>query len=106
MEEIDKKAEQIPQEVIKEQGITILKHHINTNKIAYINLLFDGKAIEEKYIPYLGLLGDILGELDTERRTYSELITEIYKNTGGITFKNEIYTEKNNDRVYHPKFYY
>lgn len=104
MEEIDKKAEQIPQEVIKEQGITILKHHINTNKIAYINLLFDGKAIEEKYIPYLGLLGDILGELDTERRTYSELITEIYKNTGGITFKNEIYTEKNNDRVYHPKF--
>lgn len=104
MEEIDKKAEQIPQEVIKEQGITILKHHINTNKIAYINLLFDGKIIEEKYIPYLGLLGDILGELDTERKTYSELITEVYKNTGGITFKNEIYTEKNNDRVYHPKF--
>lgn len=104
MEEIDKKAEQIPQEVIKEQGITILKHHINTNKIAYINLLFDGKIIEEKYIPYLGLLGDILGELDTERKIYSELITEVYKNTGGITFKNEIYTEKNNDRVYHPKF--
>lgn len=104
MEEIDKKAEQIPQEVIKEQGITILKHHINTNKIAYINLLFDGKIIEEEYIPYLGLLGDILGELDTERKTYSELITEVYKNTGGITFKNEIYTEKNNDRVYHPKF--
>ncbi len=104
MEEIDKKVEQIPQEVIKEQGITILKHHINTNKIAYINLLFDGKIIEEKYIPYLGLLGDILGELDTERKTYSELITEVYKNTGGITFKNEIYTEKNNDKVYHPKF--
>lgn len=104
MEEIDKKAEQIPQEVIKEQGITILKHHINTNKIAYIDLLFDGKIIEEEYIPYLGLLGDILGELDTERKTYSELITEVYKNTGGITFKNEIYTEKNNDRAYHPKF--
>ncbi|WP_454055318.1 insulinase family protein [Clostridium sp. Marseille-Q7071] len=104
MEEIDKKAEEIPQEVIKEQGITILKHHINTNKIAYINLLFDGKIIEEKYIPYLGLLGDILGEVDTERKTYSQLITEVYKNTGGITFKNEIYTEKNNDRVYHPKF--
>lgn len=104
MEEIDKKAEQIPQEVIKEQGITILKHHINTNKIAYINLLFDGKIIEEKYIPYLGLLGDILGELDTEGKTYSELITEVYKNTGGITFENEVYTENNNDRVYHPKF--
>ncbi len=104
IEEIDKKAEQIPQEVVEEQGITILKHHIYTNKIAYINLLFDAKILEEKYIPYLGLLGDMLGELDTERKTYSELVTEVYKNTGGITFKNEIYTEKNNHKMYHPKF--
>ena len=104
IEEVDKKVEKIPQEVIKEQGITILKHHIFTNKIAYINLLFDAKVVEEKYIPYLGLLKDVLGELDTEKRGYSELITEIYKTTGGITFENQVYTEKNNSQVYHPKF--
>ncbi len=104
IEEIDRKAEKIPQEVVKEQGITILKHHIPTNKIVYINLLFDGKVIEETYIPYLGLLKDVLGELDTEKRGYSELITEIYKTTGGITFENQVYTEKNNSQVYHPKF--
>ena len=104
IEEVDKKVEKIPQEVVKEQGITILKHHIPTNKIAYIDLLFDAKVIEEKYIPYLGLLKDVLGELDTEKRGYSELITEIYKTTGGITFENQVYTEKNNSQVYHPKF--
>jgi len=104
IEEVDKKVEKIPQEVVKEQGITILKHHIPTNKIAYIDFLFDAKVIEEKYIPYLGLLKDVLGELDTEKRGYSELITEIYKTTGGITFENQVYTEKNNSQVYHPKF--
>ncbi|HBA03870.1 MAG TPA: hypothetical protein DCW51_07930 [Clostridium sp.] len=104
IEEVDKKVEKVPQEVVKEQGITILKHHIPTNKIVYINLLFDAKVIEEKYIPYLGLLKDVLGELDTEKRGYSQLITEIYKTTGGITFENQVYTEKNNSQAYHPKF--
>ena len=102
--EVGKKAEKIPQVVVKEQGVTILKHDIHTNKIAYINLLFDASVIEEKYTPYIGLLGNILGELDTEKRAYSELITEIHKNTGGITFENEIYTEKDNVEAYHPKF--
>lgn len=104
IEEIDKKAEEIPQEVVKDKEITILKHHINTNKIAYINLLFDARVIDSKYISYLGLLGEVLGEVDTKNRQYSELITEIYKKTGGITFKNEVYTETNNTEVYHPKF--
>ncbi|GAA0125477.1 insulinase family protein [Clostridium sp. CTA-19] len=104
MQEISKKVEIIPQEVLKKKGITVLNHNIYTNKIAYVNLLFDAKFIEEKYIPYLGLLGEVLGELDTKKRTYSQLITKIYKNTGGITFENEIYTEKDNIIVYHPKF--
>jgi Zn-dependent M16 (insulinase) family peptidase len=102
--EVCKKAEEIPQEVVKEQGVTILKHGIYTNKIAYINLLFDASVIEEKYIPYLGLLGDILGEIDTQKRSYSQLITETHKKTGGITFENEIYTEKDNVEAYHSKF--
>jgi Zn-dependent M16 (insulinase) family peptidase len=102
--EISSKAEEIPQVVLKEQGVTILKHDIYTNKIAYINLLFHASIIEERYMPYIGLLGDLLGELDTEKRSYSELITEIYKKTGGITFGNDIYTEKDKIEAYHAKF--
>ncbi|MCB2290931.1 insulinase family protein [Clostridium sp. CS001] len=102
--EVCKKAEELPQEVVSVQGVTVLKHDIYTNKIAYINLLFDASVIEEKYTPYIALLGNLLGELDTKKRSYSDLITEIHKNTGGITFENEIYSEKNNAEAYHPKF--
>ncbi|MGL4731881.1 MAG: insulinase family protein [Clostridium sp.] len=104
IDEIDKNVEKIPQEVIKKDGITILNHDIYTNKIAYMNLLFDANVIEEKYIPYLGLLADILGELDTKNKKYSNLVTEIYKNTGGISFENQVYTGINNNKDYQAKF--
>ncbi|MGH4139087.1 insulinase family protein [Clostridium sp.] len=102
--EVCTKAEDFPQTVVKAKGVTILNSNMYTNKIAYINLLFDASFIKEKYIPYLGLLSNILGELDTEKRSYSQLITEIYKKTGGITFENKIYTKKDNVEAYKHKF--
>lgn len=104
IEEIEKKAEEIPQIVDFQDGVTILAHPISTNKIGYINFLFDGSVIEEKDIPYLGLLSNILGEVDTKDKPYLKLITEINKITGGIEFSNQVYTEKNNGKIYHPKF--
>lgn len=104
LEEIDKKAEEIPQEIIENQGVTILNHPIFTNKINYVTLAFDTKHIKEEYIPYLGLLGDCLGEVNTEKRTYIQLITEIFKKTGGITFGNGVYIDVDNIENYHTKF--
>ncbi len=104
LNEIAKKAEKLPQRVINEKGFTILSHNINTNKVAYIDLLFDARVIEEKYIPYLGLLRDIIGEIDTMDRSYSELNTEIYRKTGGISFNTNVYSDKNNKNICYPKF--
>ena len=104
MEEIDREAEKIPSEVIKNKDYTLIKTNLNTNKIAYINFLFDATCIDEGNINYLGLLSDVLGEMDTKKRNYSKLITEIQKNTGGIHFENEVYTEKNKSMEYYPKF--
>lgn len=104
LNEIAKKAEKLPQRVINEKEITILSHNINTNKVAYIDLLFDARVIEGKYIPYLGLLRDIIGEIDTKDRSYSELNTEIYRKTGGIGFSTNVYSDKNNKSICYPKF--
>lgn len=104
LREISRNVEEIPQEVVKEKGVTILNHKIPTSKIAYINLLFDASVIEEEDIPYLGILASMLGELDTRQRKYSQLITEINKNTGGIEFTNEVYSKDNDANEYYPKF--
>lgn len=104
LNDISKKAEIIPQTITEKNGVKLLFQNMNTNKIAYINLLFDASIVEEKYIPYLGLLRDILGKIDTKDKSYLELSTEILIKTGGIKFSSEVYEETKNIDKYHPKF--
>ncbi|MCF6460308.1 insulinase family protein [Clostridium sp. Cult3] len=102
--DVDKKAEVIPQEIIKLEDITLLFHNIFTSKIAYIDFYFDTSMVDEKLIPYINLLSGIVGKVDTQVRDYSELANEIYINTGGIVFDASAYVEKDNDEIYYPKF--
>jgi Zn-dependent M16 (insulinase) family peptidase len=104
LSEISKEIEKIPQSMVEKDGIKFLSHDIKSNGVAYISLLFDANVIEEKYIPYLGLLRDILSEVDTEDKTYLELNTEVFRKTGGISFETEVYTEAENSDRYHAKF--
>ncbi len=62
----------------------VLHHDIETNGIGYLTLLFDMSHIPVSYAPYLSLLKSVLGYVDTEHFTYSELFNEINANTGGI----------------------
>lgn len=104
LEDIDRSAEKLPIEEDKVEGIKILKHHIFTNKIAYLNLYFDSSCIEKEDIPYLALLAGILAKVDTEKYSYEELSKEININTGGIRHMVEAYGESGSDEVYYPKF--
>ena len=65
-------------------GFQIVHHDIETNGIAYINLLFDCSHISAQEVPYLAILAEILGEIDTQDHTYQELTDEINLYTGGI----------------------
>ncbi|WBW97275.1 insulinase family protein [Oceanirhabdus sp. W0125-5] len=102
--DVDAKAEVIPQEVIKEDDVTLLFHNIFSNNISYVDFLFDVRMMDEELVPYITLLSDILGDIDTESYTYSELSNEIYINTGGIDLSTAVYVENGNDKVYYPKF--
>lgn len=102
--DVEPKAESIPQKVIKEKNFTILNHDIFTSKIAYLDFYFDTSMIDEELVPYIGLLAKILGKIDTNNKSYSELSNIIYVNTGGINFDANVYVENGNDEIYYPKF--
>ena len=65
-------------------GTTLVCHEIDTNGIAYINLLFDTAEVPEEQVEYLGVLKGILGMVDTEHYGYRELCNEIDIHSGGI----------------------
>ena len=75
-------------------GMKVIHHNIFTNRIAYIMLSFNTKAVSDEDIPYLGLLGSVLGLMDTKNFTYPELMNEININCGGISSSAAVYKDK------------
>lgn len=104
LDDVEAKAEVIPQEVFKEDKYTLLFHDIFTSKISYLDFFFDTSMVEEELIPYIGLLSSLLSKLDTKRKSYGELANDIYVNTGGISFDATSYAQYNNNSIYYPKF--
>lgn len=102
--DVSPKVEAIPQEEIKEDDITILFHNIFTSKIAYLDLYFDTSMIKEKDIPYINLLGGLLGNMDTKEKSYLELSNDIYVNTGGIDFDSVAIVKDGESEKFSPRF--
>ncbi len=102
--DVDSKAEIIPQEVIKDNGITMLFHDIFTSKIAYLDMYFDISMVEERYIPYINLVAGLLGKMDTKTKCYSDLNNDIYVNTGGIDFDTIALVKDEDSEKFSPKF--
>ena len=103
LSDIEKKVEHLPLKVNDEQGIKVLSHNIFTNKIAYINILFDAKKVDAELIPYVTLLSTILGRVSTKKTNYSDLSNEVNIHTGGIHFTTDVYGENENFEKYNPK---
>ncbi len=65
-------------------NVTVDHHNIYTNGIGYLKLSFDTGAVETEDIPYIGLLSNVIGYIDTDNHTYEELSNETDIHTGGI----------------------
>ena len=103
LSDIEAKVEHLPLKERDENGVKVLSHDIFTNKIAYINILFDAKKVDIQLLPYITLLSAVLGRVSTEHTNYSDLSNEININTGGIHFTTEVYGENENFKKYSPK---
>ena len=74
-------------------GVDVIHHNMFTNGIAYIMMCYDCKNVPDELLPYIGLLSSVLGLMDTEKYTYTELTNEININCGGISTDAAIYTD-------------
>ena len=85
IEDIRKEAEPLINEELEYDGMKILFHDIDTRHIIYVNLVFDAQHISAEEAPYLGILAEALGEMDTQEYNYQEMTDEINLYTGGIS---------------------
>ena len=103
IDDIRKEAEPICNKVLSEDGIAILQHEIETNRIAYVDLLFDISHIDAEDVPYLGILTEVLGNMNTDHYTYQELTDEVNLYTGGLRTAVNIYGLQGSN-TYKPRF--
>jgi Zn-dependent M16 (insulinase) family peptidase len=102
--DIDKKAEELPLLKKKQDGVDILYHDINTNKIVYMNLYFDLSTVPYELLPFASLLASILTKVSTEKYNLIELSNNINIYTGGISYHVDVFTDSNSSEEYYPKF--
>ncbi|MBQ8199809.1 MAG: insulinase family protein [Lachnospiraceae bacterium] len=77
-------------------GGKLLYHPVETNGVSYVRLAFDARDLHAELLPYLGLLKNVLGLVNTEKYAYGDLFNEIHLNTGGISFQVNSYTNSKN----------
>lgn len=79
-----------------------LEYHCFSGGIVYPTFMFDASFLDKDLIPYLSILTSLLGELDTRRRRYEDLDSEINIHTGGISFSSKIYLRESNPDKFTP----
>lgn len=79
-----------------------LQNDVQTNGIGYLSLMFDLSVIPAKQLPYVRILAELLGSLNTKNYTYEELTSMINSHTGGIYHKISSFPDSINKE---PSFY-
>ena len=83
-------AEPAPADV--DAPLPCIAHELDTHGIDYVYHYFDLRRLDFCDLPYVGVLTDLLGRLDTARHTASELDTLIESSLGSLDFFCETYT--------------
>ncbi len=84
-EDLKKEAQPYKNEYRFADGAWIVHHDYKTNGIAYVRLMFDASDVAPEDLPYLSLLKSVIGFVDTEHYSYTELFNEINMYTGGVS---------------------
>ena len=74
-----------------EAPLPCLAHELDTHHIVYAYHYFDLRRLAWEDLPYVGLLCNVLGRLDTERLSAAELDTVVEENLGTLNFFFETY---------------
>lgn len=84
--DIGTESAKIVYEETKADGIPVIRHNLFTSGIGYLRVLFDTNRVPMEELPYVGLLKSVLGYVSTKRHSYADLSSEIFLNSGGVTF--------------------
>jgi Zn-dependent M16 (insulinase) family peptidase len=82
--DISRQIEMIPTQKDQTNGVTVLRHELFTNGIAYLDLAFDVSDIPDELQLYLPILGKLTANMGAAGFSYEEMAKRISLYTGGL----------------------
>jgi Zn-dependent M16 (insulinase) family peptidase len=84
IEDLGDAPEKFPFEEKRQNAPKVLFHDLFTNKIGYVQVGFDTKAVPVNQLQYLSLLGRLILEMGTKKSSFVEITQRMGIHTGGI----------------------
>ena len=85
-------------------NIPLIRHSIETNGISYAHRYFSMECVSFEEIPYVGLLADLLGKMDTTYHTAQELDVLINGKLGNLSFRPVVHETPADPTAVRPLF--
>ncbi len=102
--DMKKEAEEYINEERHAKDTLILFHDIFTNGIGYLRFVFDIGQVPKELFPYIGVLKNVLGMVDTQNYAYGDLYHETNIKTGGVQMVVNTYINAQNTSEYKVTF--
>ena len=102
--DLKREIEPLTNEISDVTGTPFIYHDIDTRKIGYLRLAFKTDKIAAQYLPYVGLLRDVLSMVDTKEHRYEELNPMIDLVMGGFNISTEHYSKYHEKEKFVPTF--
>lgn len=103
-EDLRREAKYPGYEVKKEKETEYIVTPVFTNKIAYVNWHINLLGIEDKHMPYLGMIVGMLGKLDTKHFSYEQLSSHIDEHIGSMSYHIQALNDASQRDAYIPTF--
>ena len=91
LDDIHKNVRPFKNEEMIIEGTKVLYHDYHTNGIVYLNMVFDITKVPQELLPYVSILKNVLGYVDTENYSFGDLFNEINRKSGGISSALGVY---------------
>ena len=104
LKDIDPKASWYGVSETSLNGVPMLFHEEFTNGIVYTSLYFDIRTLPREMIPWVSLLSNLLGSMNTKNYSYGDLNKALNINTGNLYTTLRTYSENLDDNKLLPKF--
>ncbi len=86
-------------------GCEVLVSELLTNRISYLDIGFDFKAVPPRLLPWLDLFGSIITEIGTRKMSYMQFAKEVATCTGNFSHSLNVYMKKDNPDELRPVFW-